>query len=664
MARTDEFRTSALHFKEFGTYCKFPKGSRTYIKFWDEEIRRSLEGYHAGHDYIPGYMYFYLNYSPIQIVTPRKDSKGIIIYNADGTVQGDRTESLPEWWDGDYNYFHYLNEAEKAGKHGIVLKARGKGYSFKGASMLNRNYFLVRNSKSYAIASEKEFLIKDGLLTKAWEMMSFIDSNTAWSKRRQVADVPMHKRASYKISVNGVEAEKGFLSEIIGISTKNDVQKIRGKRGKLVLMEEGGNFPMLTQAWNIFRDSMEQGNVVQGLMVAYGTGGTEGADFSGMAELFDNPKGYNILPVNNTWDEGKENSQCGFFVPDYMNLEGFMDKEGNSDIPKALKYIEEDRKKTLEFTKDSLAYKRRCAEHPITTREAMMSLEGNIFPTKDLLGVLGRLETDPQYEKSLTKGKFIIDDNGRPDFIEDTKARIIYNFPVRKEDHLDAPGIIYEHPFKNGEEVTPYGMYVGAIDSYDLTTGTSLGSFFIVNKVTNRIVFEYTGRTGDPKDFYEQCRRALMYYNAQALYENGNIGIFTYFEGQGSTHLLYQEPTLIKEIIKNPGQSRVYGVRMTKEVKRHAETLLYQWLVKDYDEKLNLKVYHKIRSQGLLKELCAYNQNINCDRVSAMFCLVLQLEEERKYIPKEEQKIIPISQRGIFGREWKSNSFLPRTNIN
>jgi len=50
----------------------------------------------------------------------------------------------------------------------VVLKARARGYSFKGASMLCRNYFLIKKSKSFAVASEQKYLTGDGLLTKAW----------------------------------------------------------------------------------------------------------------------------------------------------------------------------------------------------------------------------------------------------------------------------------------------------------------------------------------------------------------------------------------------------------------------------------------------------------------------------------------------------------------
>lgn len=67
------------------------------------------------------------------------------------------------------------------------------------------------------------------------------------------------------------------MSSITGITLKNDPERIRGTRGKLVLWEEGGKFPGLLDAWRIEQPSVETDDgVAFGLMVAYGTGGTEG----------------------------------------------------------------------------------------------------------------------------------------------------------------------------------------------------------------------------------------------------------------------------------------------------------------------------------------------------------------------------------------------------
>jgi hypothetical protein len=66
----------------------------------------------------------------------------------------ERILGFPRFWDYDYYYFNAIEEAENQGKHMAVLKARQRGYSFKGASMLVRNYELIRGSKSFAVSSE------------------------------------------------------------------------------------------------------------------------------------------------------------------------------------------------------------------------------------------------------------------------------------------------------------------------------------------------------------------------------------------------------------------------------------------------------------------------------------------------------------------------------
>jgi len=55
-------------------------------------------------------------------------------------------------------------------------------------------------------------------------------------------------------------------------------------------------------------------------MVAYGTGGSEGADFDGLKEMFYHPDGYNILSMPNIWDDKAADNNCAFFVPSWTNL--------------------------------------------------------------------------------------------------------------------------------------------------------------------------------------------------------------------------------------------------------------------------------------------------------------------------------------------------------
>lgn len=240
-----------------------------------------------------------------------------------------RILEFPRFWDYDYYYFCAIEQAELEEKHMAVLKCRQRGYSFKGGSMLVRNYMLIPGSKNFAIASEQKFLIGDGLLTKAWQIMDFLDKHTAWAKQRLVS-TRMERTSGYKITDEfGKQTEQGYMSSITGITLKNDPERVRGTRAKLVLWEEGGKFPGLLDAWRIEQPSVETDDgKAFGLMIAFGTGGTEGASFEGLKELFYKPKSYNVLSFPNIWDEGRENTECAFFVPAYSNLESF-DDDGN-----------------------------------------------------------------------------------------------------------------------------------------------------------------------------------------------------------------------------------------------------------------------------------------------------------------------------------------------
>ena len=115
--------------------------------------------------------------------------------------------------------------------------------------MACRNYYLIPNSKTYVYASNRQYLTEDGILTKTWDYMDFIDKNTAWGKKRSV-NTAMRKRAGfYTKDEFGNEIELGYKSEIIGVTLKDNPDVVRGKAGKLIIFEEAGSFSELGAAW-------------------------------------------------------------------------------------------------------------------------------------------------------------------------------------------------------------------------------------------------------------------------------------------------------------------------------------------------------------------------------------------------------------------------------
>lgn len=660
---SDKFRQAAIFFKEYGAYTLAPPGTTDYVKYWDEETNRCLYGYVAPDgDAISGYNYFYLNYSPIMKLseveyTDRYGNK---------RTRRERILEFPNFWDYDYYYFNAIEEAETEGKHLVVLKSRQRGYSFKGASMLVRNYELIPGSKSFAVASEQKFLIGDGLLTKAWQIMDFIDKNTAWSKQR-LTSTRMERVSGFKITDEfGKQTEQGYLSSITGITLKNDPERLRGTRGKLVLFEEGGKFPNLETAWRVEQPAVETDDgVAFGLLIAFGTGGTEGGAFDGLKNLFYKPEAFNCLSFPNIWDDGQEQTKCGFFVPSWSNMEStdengkqrFMDQYGNSLKEKAVEELIAQRNKVKDGGASQTSIDRFISERPLKPQEAVLELGKNIFPRQLLMNQLTRIRTN----EKLRNMKHIVDlawDGDGQVKATEKKSGDITTYHLKKDDKPHGSIVIWEYPIKD----PPFGLYIGGCDPYDHDESftNSLGSTFIFKRVkageawNDVIVAEYSGRPDTAEEYYENVRKLLIFYNARLLFENERKGIYPYFTNKHCDYLLADQPDkIISEVFKDSKVQRRKGCHMTKSIRAYGEGLILEWLMDEFEP--GHPNIERIYSEPLIEELIENDGVKNVDRVIAL-CMTMIYREELYQVKvaksKEENKQVELFEMPLFGQQW------------
>lgn len=505
--------------------------------------------------------------------------------------------------------------------------------SYKGGSMACRNFYLIPNSKTFIYASNKQYLTDDGILTKAWDYMDFIDKNTAWGKKRSV-NTQMRRRAGFYTKDDyGNVIEMGYKSEIIGVTLKDNPDVVRGKKANLIMFEEGGSFSELGAAWQIARPSVEVDGIAFGTMIVWGTGGDEGSAFETMKDMFYNPDGYNCLGFDNIWDETATTNKCGFFVPQYTNLDIrdkdgkriYMDDDGNTFKKKSLEHILAERQVVITNATSNAAVDRYVAERPITPAEAMLEFNGNIFPKKELQEQLSLLRTNKKLQNHKQVGDLIQQPDGTIKWVI-KKTGDITHYPLRtKRDEVtgalvgdDPTGsiVIWEHPNKDASA----GLYIAGIDSYDYdeSSTTSLGSCFIYKRIqsieqySDIIVAEYTGRPKSAEEFYENVRKLLLYYNARAMYENQNKGIFVYFTNKHCDYLLADQPDIINDIVGNSKVNRKKGCHMNKQIKQWGEGLIKDWL--NDENSAGKKNLYNIMSEPLLEELIAYNDVGNFDR--------------------------------------------------
>ena len=188
-------------------------------------------------------------------------------------------------------------------------------------------------------------------------------------------------------------------------------------------------------------------------------------------------------------------------------------------------------------------------------------------------------------------------------------------------------------------------LYDNKTDDDDTSETLSLGSFYILDLFTDDLVFEYTGRPMFADDFYEICRRACLFYNAELNYENNKKGLFKYFSQHNSLYLLSDTLEFLadKEIIK-PGTygNKKKGVGNYGQVAPYGRRCIRDYLLKPVEmerqiekadgsieiEDVNIMKLHTIKYRALLQELSMWSEDLNTDRVDALAMLML-LREDR-----------------------------------
>ncbi len=633
----DYFRQPALHFLKHGCYTFLKPNSNPNSEFrrhWDEEQRRCYEGYvrESDGEWVTGFNYWFMNYCPMMV------NKLI-----EGRKKAIRTEAFPFFFEGIYWRFHYLWQARESGKHAIELAKRGCAKSYSLAAIMSHNLILGESEESkrrvitVLTAYQKEYLKddKDGTLSKFKPSINFSFSNTPFP-HLMLKNSPneMSWQMGYKDEYG---IEKGSLNQVLAVSAKDDSEKLRGKRG-WILFEEMGSFKGLLSLYDITRKSVEDGDYTFATMYLVGTAAESESDFSSAKTLLYNPDGYNILSVDNVFDRPKQGKpKFGFFFPSYVNRAGCYNKDGVSDVVKALIEILIARYKA-KYSADPKSVLRVIAEDPITPAEAIIKVKAAYFPITALTERLSQLDQDVHAYDDVYIGKLVQNSNG----VEFTPTSDV---PIRKFGvENDTPGAveIFEMPEKDRNGKVPHTRYIIGHDPVDndQAESSSLSSTFVLDLWTDKIVAEYTGRQAFANDNFEIVRLLCLFYNAKCLYESNKKGIFAYFSKMNCTHLLADTPEFLrdKQLIKysNFG-SNAKGVNASAAINAYANNLIRDWLMKPVtivqnidgeDQEVTVYNLNFLRNRALIEELIAFNPEINVDRIRALGMVMLYREDK------------------------------------
>lgn len=638
----DYFREAAISYKTNGVYSQLrpnPNPNSEFKKYWDKVLDRSWNYMLRESDgmWIPGDMYFYLNFDPIIQTKIKKGSK-----------RGERVVDFPECWDGVLFRYFYIYQAQngglydkRGGLHGCEISSRGKSKSYSTCSMMAKRFVIgeskevSRQVKCLATAYQKQYLTTDGILNKFQAQIDFLAQNTPFPNKRLKSSLQDMAWTMGYVDLN-TGTRRGTLNEVSGLSAKDDPGKVRGKRQNLIIVEEFGSFGNVLEMYNIMRPSVEEGDYSFGQMYLIGTAGEDESDFQGAQEIVYNPKGYKMYALPNVYDKlGQGRKEITYFFPGYLSRKGCYDENGNSNVTKALLEILIDRYTIKYNSSDINSITRAIAEIPITPQEAITRTRGNMFPVTLLNERINEIDNNPTEFDTVYTGMLQQKGDGSVEFIP-TSDIPIREFPT-KDNKVRGCIEIFEMPQKDKTGKIFSNRYILGHDPVDNDGADtmSLSSTFVLDLFTDKIVAEYTGRQDYADDNFEIVRLLCLFYNGKCLYENNKRGIFAYFSSRRCLHLLADTPDYLvdKQLIKFKGYGNSSkGVAATKPINDYANTLVREWLIKPVTitvmedgeevEKI-VSNLHFIRNRALLKELVLYNPDINVDRLRSLGMVML-----------------------------------------
>jgi len=582
----------------------------------------------------------------------------------------------------------FSNEAKDL----MLLGARGGGKSYLVGVGILLHEFLFDGMKRYIPGNKNipraQLCIGAALTSKSAEIIEkFVIGHEnlqgEWAPGTlEHKPSPFIKKTSGSLEPNNIknpyrwryEAKKGNQVSMKGSGTslkhicyKDNAEAAAGGRYSVQAIEEVGLMGnVLAVHGSNEATMMKDGTIKFGSSVYIGTGGN--VDKIQEAEImFRDPNGFSLLAFQDEWEGTGE---LGWFVPAYYMDGNYKDENGNTLMEEALDNYQERRIMKGQAT-DSSALAIELMNFPLVPSEMFLDALGSMFPQAEIKAHLAEVISDPRkYEDAHYFGDLVWQTDGTLKWEQSSSRDLVREFPVKN--NKNKPGVIelFEQPKRDKAGTVYPNRYVQGTDTYDddESSTNSLGSTFVLDVLTGRIVAEYTGRRGT-KEFYEITRKLNSYYRTAHNYENNKKGLYSYYDNKHSTHLLCDTPKALKDVVDiriSKVGNAAKGTFSSEPVKSHGLRLILDWLLEpayaeENEDILNL---HKIRSIGLLRELLNYKPKGNFDRVSALIMVMIIKEDRTKFqFKRQEEKVKTLSNDPFFKKHYDRTAPRKRKSI-
>lgn len=515
-------------------------------QFWADERKKCIEGYSIGGKWMPGTLYFYINYGTI-LLNKGENSKTKIparpflrdieweIFWAWSVARGlgafTRVGDLGLNSDDVLDRIRYVGEDPgiplytNNAKDLILLGSREFGKSFMSSQGIILHEWLFDGAKEYIPGKVEttNIIVGAGDLRYATDLMSKVKLGYDFLAKQGILfngvyhphpfmkafDGSFNKEvtAKYKKKVGGQWLDYGSMSKIKVVSYKDNPFAGQGSRNSVMVKEECGMFGNLIRAQEADTETMKQGTVKFGSCLYAGTGGDFGKGTLDAYRMFYDPDTYDILSFDDTWES---KGRIGLFIPATMRPNEFKDSENNTIQEKALTYFLKKREELRNSKNGIRALEAHVQYNPLVPSEMFLRSSGNIFPTIECKAWLAELETNKIYEDAEMICDLIFNDSGKVEPRMDKNLTPIREFPISGKTNQDTSGaiVIWHHPIANDNGEIPWGRYLagcllpgekvltnrGMVDVQDVSIIDELvnenGDYVKINKLLNYSLVE------------------------------------------------------------------------------------------------------------------------------------------------------------------------------
>ena len=644
-----KFNLQAQRFiKNNKVYCYAPLRSKDFIEYWDTEKEKCTKGviYKNSKNtwYLAREYYMWLNF--LQIYDKEEKKFGFVKIR-----------------DAQYHMALYEEIARLESKHGVVLKKRQIASSYyHGAKMINYFWF-DEGAVNKMAGSLKDYISEKGTWRFLEEYRNFLNTYTAWY-RPCSPDRVLNWEQKIEVTTNGRKKDIGLKSVIFGLILDKDPTNGVGGPCTFFFHEEAGIAPRMNETIEYLLPSMKSGMSYTGQFVVAGSvGDLEQCD--PLKKMLLNPDSKDVLAVEtNLLNAEGEIGKAGLFIPEQWSMLPCIDKYGNSLVEQALELILAERliwKKTLEPGD----YQLRVSQKPINIEEAFAYRKEAKFNLALITQQLRRIE-DGLYPKEILE---LTRDGDGKIHAKDSNKVPISEFPLSpKTEDKEGALVVWERPMKDAQ----FGAYYASIDPVSegkTTTSDSLCSIYVYKssqEITkhmkdgsleqtierDKIVAAWCGRFDDLNATHERLELIIEWYNAWTIVEN-NISLFIqYMIAKRKQKYLVPKTQILflKELNSNTNVFQEYGWR---NVSTLFKTNLVSYAQQFTEEKLDFITktdgtivqttygIERIPDPMLLKEMAAYRDGLNVDRLVA-FCALVAFatvqESNRGYTKRTEKE--------------------------